>query len=134
MVSKTDADYRTVSTKIKRDPTFLDFDQICKQEGKTHSSKIKELIEKDNAKKKRPYFFAGNIRVKYNPALNNYSVKALLEDGEEVVIWENLSEEFVKSLRNEIGSAVEMRNHFVHGLGKDGKVAIPGEEVGGEGE
>jgi len=36
-----------------------------------------------------------------------------------------------KSLKNEIGSAIEMRNHFVHGLG-DSKVAIPGEEIGGE--
>lgn len=132
MVSKTDSDYRTVSTKIKRDPTFLDFDLICKQEGKTHSSKIKELIEKENNKKKKPYFFAGNIRVVYNAALNNYSIKALLDNGEEVVIWENLSEDFIKSLRDELGSAIEMRNHFVHGLGKDGKVAIPSEEIGGE--
>jgi hypothetical protein len=131
MPSKTDSGYRTLSTKIRRDPTFLDFNMLCKQEGKTHSAKIKELIEKENNKKKKPYFYAGNIRVVYNSALNNYTLKALLENGEEVILWDNLNESFVRSLKNEINSAIEMRNHFVHGLG-DNNVAIPTEKIGDE--
>jgi len=135
MVNRSNVDFRTVSTKIKRDPTFLDFDLICRKENKTHSMKVKELIQKETQKEKKPYFYAGNIRVIYNPVLNNYSVKALLENGEEFSIWKNLSEEFIKSLKDEITSAIQTRNKFVHGLDTDSdKVAIPGDEVGGEDE
>jgi len=133
MVNRSNEDFRTVSTKIKRDPTFIDFDDICKSENKTHSLMIKELIEKKIQKKDKPYFNAGNIRVIYNRVSNNYSVKAILEDGKEVALWENLSEDFVKSLQDEIASAIQTRNKFVHGLG-DGNVAIPREGIGGEGE
>ncbi|MCF7910550.1 hypothetical protein K9L16_02655 [Candidatus Pacearchaeota archaeon] len=134
MVNRSNIDFRTVSTKIRRDPTFLDFDAICKKENKTHSMKVKELIQKETQKKKKPYFYAGNIRVIYNPVLNNYSVKALLENGEEVIIWENLSEDFIKSLKDEIASAIQTRNHFVHDLDNCKNVAVPSEGIGGEDE
>jgi len=131
MVSKTDSDYRTLSSRIKRDPTFIKFNDLCRIEDKTHSIKIKELINQAIKNKDKPYFFAGNIRVVYNPVLNNYSVKAVTPAGDETNVWENLSEDLVKSLKQELDHAIETRNKWVHGLG-EGRVAIPDKGVGGD--
>jgi hypothetical protein len=133
MVNRSNEDFRTVSTKIKRDPTFIEFNEICKKEDETHSGKLKKMIKKEIQRKNKPYFRAGNVRVVYNSVSNNYSVKAVLENGDEVSLWENLSEEFVKSLKDEITSAIQTRNKFVHGL-DGGNVAVPSEEIGGEDE
>ena len=129
MVNKTDSDYRTISVRLPRQE-FINFNKIC--DG-THSSKLRELINKEIKKSSKSNFLSGNNKIGYDKLNNSFSWLVQLDSGQEVEILNSLSLEFLKNLNQQIEEAIKERNEWVH-HSRSGSVDIPGEMIGGENE
>lgn len=129
MVNKTDSDYRTISVRLPRQE-FIDFNKIC--DG-THSSKLRELINKEVKNNHKSKFLAGKNKLRYDKLNNSFSWLVQLDSGQEVKILNSLSLEFLKNLNQQIEEAIKERNEWVH-HSKPGSVDIPGDLIGGENE
>jgi len=127
MVNKTDSDYRTISVRLPRQE-FIDFNKLCKD---THSSKLRELINKEIKSSSKVNFLSGLNKIKYNKINNSFSWLVQLDSGQEIEVLSNLSLEFLKNLQNKIQEAVKERNEWVYQT-KEGSVDIPNEILGGE--
>ena len=124
----------TQKTKVFRVKTRFDkgvaFEHQCENEKTNVNAKLNSLIDSSLLGQKR-YFYAGKNKLSYNRAFNNFSWMVQLDSGIESEILKNLSDDFLKDLRNEIDKALQERNDWVHQRGQN-SVDIPGELVGGK--
>ncbi len=127
MVNKTDSDYRTISVRLPRQE-FIDFDKICNE---THSSKLRELINKEIKNNFQGNFLSGINKIKYDKINNSFLWFVQLDSGKEIEILKNLSDDFIKNLKQEMDEALKERNEWVHQKNFN-SVDIPKELVGGE--
>lgn len=127
MVNKTDSDYRTISVRLPRQE-FIDFNKIC---NKTHSSKLRDLINKEIKNSSKNNFLSGINKLRYDKLNNSFSWFVQLDSGKEIEVLSNLSQDFLKNIQNEIQEAIKQRNEWVHQTKKD-SVDIPKELAGEE--
>ena len=121
-------------TKVFRVKVDLDrgnaFEEQCKIENTNVNARLKELIDFSLSGKRR-FFFAGQNIIKYDKTSNTFGWFARLDSGKEVGILNNLSDNFIKSLKAEIDKAIQERNDWAHQKKPD-SIAFPGGLVGGE--
>lgn len=121
-------------TKVFRVKTSLDkgnaFEEQCKNENTNVNAKLNFLIERSMLGQKR-YFHAGKNKIGYNNLQNSFNWFVQLDSGKEVEVLKNLSDDFLKDLRQEIDKALQERNDWVHNR-HPGSVDVPGELIGGE--
>lgn len=120
MGNKTDSDYRTISVRLPRQE-FIDFDRLCSE---THSTKLREIIQKEIKKGSKNKIFAGTNKLQYNKINNSFSWFVQLDSGEEVEVFSNFSLEFLKNFQQEIQGAIKERNQWVHQT-KENSIEIP---------
>ncbi len=125
-------DSRVQKTKVFRVKVDVDkgkaFENQCKNEGTNVNAKLKELMDSSLRGQKR-YFSAGENKIRYSKSNNNFSWLAKLDSGQEIEGLKNLSDDFLKSLRNEIDLAIQERNDWVHQTHRD-SIQIPEEILG----
>ena len=124
-------EYVSVSTRLPKIDSIM-LQNICKKEHKTPSQYIRELIFK-GIKKPQKKFLSGKNKIKYNKVDNSFSWFVQLDSGQETEILSNLSDDFLKNLKQEVDTAIKERNEWVHQTHPD-SVDVPGELVGGENE
>lgn len=121
-------------TKILRVKVDLDigraFEDLCKNEKTNVNAKLKELID-DSLKGQKKHFLAGKNKVNYNKTCNSFEWLIELDSGREIKIFNNLSDNFLRNLKQEIDRAVQERNEWIHQTKSD-SVDIPEEFVGDE--
>jgi len=122
-------EYVSVSTRLPKVDSLL-LQNKCKNQGTTTSEYIRTLI-KTNINTPQKSFLAGKNKIKYNRLNNSFSWIVLLDSGQENEVLENLSLDFVKSLKDEIEKSIRERNEWVHQTNDD-SVSIPKKLVGGE--
>lgn len=121
-------------TKVFRVKTSFEkgtiFENQCKNENTNVNAKLNQLIEQ-SLKGQKKYFEAGRNKISYNHVNNSFSWFAQLDSGKNIEILDNLSDDYLKNLKQEIEKALQERNDWVHNVHSD-SVDIPGELVGGE--
>lgn len=124
----------TQKTKVFRVKTNFDkgiaFEEQCKNEDTNINAKLNSLIDSSLLGQKR-YFYSGKNKIVYNRAYNNFDWLARLDSGKEIEILKNLSDDFLRNLKQDIEKALQERNDWVHHT-EPGAVGFPGELVGGE--
>jgi len=121
--------YVSVSTRLPNiDATLLD--AICKRENISPSAYIRDLITKAVKSPQRKFVSGKNI-IRYDSTNNSFSWFVKLDSGEEVIVLSNLSEEFIKNLKQQIEEAVRYRNDWVHHIKPD-STDVPSDILGGK--
>jgi S-adenosylmethionine:tRNA-ribosyltransferase-isomerase (queuine synthetase) len=120
-------------TKVFRVKTNFDkgiaFEEQCKNEETNVNAKLNSLINNSLLGQKK-YFYSGKNKIKYNRAFNTFDWLVQLDSDKEIEILKNLSDDFIKSLKQEIEKALQERNDWIHSK-KEGSVEIPGALIGG---
>ena len=119
-------------TKVYRVKIDVDagiaFEKQCKNEGTNVNAKLKESIDFSLKGQKR-YFHAGKNKIVYDQAHNLFSWKVLIDTEKLVEVTKNLSDEFLRNLRQEIDKALQERDDWIHNRQSD-SVPIPTELLG----
>ena len=122
-------DSRVQKTRVFRVKVDVDkgkaFENQCENEDTNVNAKLKGLIDNSLRGQKR-YFSAGENKIKYSKSNNNFSWWVQLDSGQEIEILKNLSDDFLKNLKNEIDKAMQERNDWVHQTHSD-STQIPNE-------
>jgi hypothetical protein len=104
-------DYVTVSSKIDR-LTYAQLKHYCDNEKITPSLFIKKLVE-SNVSNLIPLNKAGINKFSYDKASDSFFWSIEFDDGEEIVVGENLSSEFLENLTSQLGSEISTRNSYL---------------------
>ena len=121
--------YSSLSTRLPN-VDAVRYVLFCKRLGTNTSERLRQLAIQD-MKKPKKHILAGINKIKYDKTTNSFKWLVLLDSGEEVLVLDNLSENFVKNLKLEFDEAIKERNEWVHQT-KPGSVDVPGELIGGE--
>src|SRR3989344_5180988 len=116
-VMKETKGYFSMSTRLPQ-IDLSHFRNHCKKLNVTPSERIRELVLQDINRPVRRFLSGANL-IKYNKTNNSFSWFVKLDAGEEVNILNNLSDNFLKSLKREIDQAIQERNHWVHQINPD---------------
>src|SRR3989344_9251487 len=109
---KESKEYVSVSTRLPGIDA-INLKLFCNKNNIVPSEYIRDLIHKNfNSPKKT--FLSGKNKITYNKVNNSFSWLVKLDSGQEVEILKNLSDDFLKNLRNEIDWAIQERNDWVH--------------------
>jgi len=102
----------SVRAKIKKE-NYIELEKYCKAKNLTISYYIRSLIEKNNPSsislKK-----AGLVSFKFNPSKDNFSFELDYDDGEKEIIGEDLSLEFIESLKKAVKKALVERDEHIN--------------------
>jgi len=121
--------YLSISTRLPQ-LNLIQFRRHCSQLKLSPSERIRDLILKDISKPSRQ-FLAGKNKIKYERTTNSFKWIVELDFGQEIEILNNLSDGFLKNLKEEIDKALQERNDWVHSTKKD-SIDIPRELIGGK--
>jgi len=126
---KESKDYVSVSTRLpKIDAVKLHL--ICKKHHTSPSKYIRDLIQK-NVNSPQKKFLSGKNKIKYDKVKNKFSWVVELDSEKEVLVLDNLSDNFLKNLNTEIQDAIKQRNLWIHKNNEE-STEIPGDLIGGE--
>ncbi len=115
-------EYVSVSTRLPNSD-LIALESVCKREDTTPSEYIRHLILK-NIHSPKKTFLSGKNKITYDKTTNSFRWLVTLDSGQEVEVLKNLSDDFLKNLKNEIDQAIQERNEWVHQR-KEDSVLIP---------
>lgn len=93
-----------------------EFEEVCEREDKTVNAKLRELIE-EATKGQKKYFTSGEIVMEYDRKRDQFVWKVILEDGREILIFDNIGLDFVRDMKINCENAIQDRNDWIHGKG-----------------
>lgn len=109
---KNNNEWISVRTKIKKE-NYIELEKYCKaHKDLTISYYIRTLIEK-NKPSEVSLKKAGAISFKFNPQNDNFSFEINYDDGEKENIGEELSLEFLESLKKAIKKGITERDEHI---------------------
>ncbi|MDO8517566.1 MAG: hypothetical protein Q7S33_05570 [Nanoarchaeota archaeon] len=126
---KESKEYVSVSTRLPLNDVVL-LKLYCNKNQIAPSEYIRDLVLK-NLKSPRKQFLSGKSKIIYNKSTNSFSWLVQLDSGQEVEVLNNLSDKFIRNLKQEIDQAIQEKNEWVHQTKSD-SVDVPRELVGGK--